>query len=147
MASNFLEKENTQTQNVEQMVDRSGSNTSVASSAEVQLQQQPSLQHPEVGNVDAAAGCKIYPHVRLREINEFPVDDAARSPVDEVVTADATVTSSCNKTDDENIDNCTIEEKEGDNSEHGPLAMLRKGAVAAVGGTMVCIIQGAYRVL
>jgi hypothetical protein len=138
MTNNMIMIENESTQNVEGKVDNN-SNSGVASSS--QIREQPGME-PEV---DSAAS-KFCPHSQLQETSELHSIDATELGFDEGNT-DTTLTSTDNRIEDKGY--CIKEEQEADsdNSEYpGPMDILRKGAVAAVGGTMVrshreCIIS------
>jgi hypothetical protein len=124
MKNIFMEKE--RTQNPEEIVDNNSSNNYSNSVITTDRQPQPALHGP--------------PHAHLQNTSESSIIHTTGSTVDEI-TVDTTFTSpDNNNSDHEDKIDCTNEERVGDNSDcHGPLAMLRKGAVAAVGGTMVSI--------
>jgi hypothetical protein len=137
-------------QGLEEIVNNKSSSSTIDASTE--KQSQLSLQRPWMEpDFDSAAAVVVPPKIppidNLQDTSDSSIVDAiAGSTVDEV-TVDTTLTSSDYKTETEHKDqiDCTKEEQVDDNSEgHGPLAILRKGAVAAVGGTMVSVHQGPY---
>jgi hypothetical protein len=134
MTSNMIMTENESTHNVEDKVDNSTSNSGVASSS--QIREQLGMEH----EVDSAASkfCPC-PHSQLQETSELHNIDATELGFDEGNT-DTTLTSTDNRIEDKGYCFKEEEEADSDNSEYpGPMDILRKGAVAAVGGTMVSI--------
>lgn len=140
MTNITMGKENAQ--NIERAEEGSSHSSSIDTSTTPEKQQPQSLPLTEQGVYTAEKGVpsESPSYVPAQQTNETTSeDDAADAKVDESTT-DTTTTSKEREAIKEGSEGSQEEEaKEGESSTErdGPLAMLRKGAVAAVGGTMV----------